>query len=86
MGSKIGEGRLPFIPGAAGSKEAMQAIRATLNSPSQVTGIIPSTSLRGNYDLIHIYSQQTGYTVSIRVLNNGQLQFDTLIPGRSSKF
>ena len=48
--------------------------------------IISSSSVRGKYDLIHIFSEKTNSTVSLRVLSESKYDFDTLTPERSSKF
>jgi len=86
LGKKLGKGELPFGAGKEGFNQAIESIRNTLKHPSEVTGIIPQEHLRGNYDLIHVYSQTTGNTVSLRVLENNKYEFDTIIKGRSSKF
>ena len=86
LGKKIGKGLLPFDRGSHGTNEAIEIIRLTLKTPSQSTGIIPREKVRGDHDLIHIYSDKTGYTVSLRVIGNGKYEFDTLIPGKSTKF
>lgn len=77
---------MPFTKGKQGVLDAIESVRTTLSNPSQTTGIIPKSAIRGNYDLIHIYSSKSGNTVSLRVLGNGKYEFDTLIPGKSSKF
>lgn len=51
-----------------------------------MSNIIKSEQLRGEYDLIHIYNEKTNSTVSLRVLPKGNVEFDTLIPEKSSKF
>lgn len=55
-----------------------------------VSGLVdhysPSSTVRGNYDLIHVYSSKTNSTVSLRVLPGRKYEFDTLIPEKSSKF
>ncbi len=60
-------------------------MRKTLKNQSETTGIIPKDKVRGDFDLVHIYSKETDFTVSLRVLEDGKLDFDTLIPGKSSK-
>jgi hypothetical protein len=86
LGKKIGKGELPFAKGKQGVIDAVESVRTTLANPSETTGIIPKSSVRGNHDLIHVYSAETNNTVSLRVLGNGKFEFDTLIPGKSSKF
>ena len=86
LGGKIGKGELPFDRGKAGVDKAIESVRTTLLNPTHSTGIIPKSAVRGDYDLIHIYSSKSGNTVSLRVLGGGKYEFDTLIPGRSSKF
>ncbi|MCT8249112.1 hypothetical protein [Proteus faecis] len=86
LGAKIGQGRLPFERGSDGVKQAVQTVQDTLANASAVSDKIPAASVRGQYDLIHIYSEKTQSTVSLRVLPNGKYEFDTLIPEKSSKF
>ena len=86
LGDKIGKGDLPYSTGKKGVLDAIESVRTTLANPSQITGILSSSGLRGQFDLIHIYSSKSGNTVSIRVLGDGKYEFDTLIPGKSSKF
>ena len=66
--------------------DAIESVRTTLSNPTQTTGIIPKSAVRGNYDLMHIYSSNSGNTVSLRVLGNGIYEFETIILGKSSKF
>ncbi|MEY0303416.1 MAG: S-type pyocin domain-containing protein [Pseudomonadota bacterium] len=86
LGKKIGQGRLPYEPGPNGINEATQTIKDTLTNPTEVSNIIKAEQLRGEYDLIHIYNEKTNSTVSLRVLSEGNVEFDTLIPEKSSKF
>lgn len=86
LGTKIGKGELPFSKGKQGVVDAVESVRITLSNPTQTTGVIPKSTVRGEYDLIHIYSSKSGNTVSLRVLGDGKYEFDTLIPGKSSKF
>jgi len=85
LGDKIGHNELPFAKGKQGVLDAIEVIRTTLSNPTSTTEIIPKEVVRGNYDLVHIYSSKSGYTVSLRVLGDGKYEFDTLIPGESSK-
>lgn len=86
LGAKIGQGRLPYERGSDGVKQAVQTVQDTLANVSAVSEKIPAASVRGQYDLIHVYSEKTKSTVSLRVLPNGKYEFDTLIPEKSSKF
>ena len=86
LGAKIGEGRLPYEASKAGVEQAKATVRETLENATSVSQIIPSSSVRGNYDLVHVYSSKTNSTVSLRVLPDGKYEFDTLIPEKSSKF
>ncbi len=86
LGTKIGQGRLPYEAGKAGVEQAKAAIKETLENATQISPIIPSSSVRGGYDLIHVYSAKTNSTVSLKVLPDGKYEFDTLIPEKSSKF
>ena len=86
LGTKISQGRLPFPKSKEGFKQAVETVRATLKNPTAVTDIISKSNVRGNYDLIHVYSNNTNFTVSLRVLEQGKYEFDTLIHGISSKF
>ena len=61
-------------------------MRETLANATAVSEKIPTLSVRGQYDLIHVYSEKTESTVSLRVLPDGKYDFDTLIPEKSSKF
>lgn len=84
--TKIGEGRLPYERSRAGVEQAKATVKETLESVTSVSRLIPSSTVRGNYDLIHVYSSKTNSTVSLRVLPGGKYEFDTLIPENSSKF
>ena len=86
LGTKIGQGRLPYERSSDGVKQALQTVQKTLNNVSVVSDRIPAASVRGQYDLIHVYSEKTNSTVSLRVLPNGKYEFDTLISEKSSKF
>ncbi|HHG9496739.1 TPA: VENN motif pre-toxin domain-containing protein [Citrobacter farmeri] len=86
LGTKIGQGRLPYSASKEGVEQAKMTIKETLENVTQVSPVIPSSSVRGEYDLIHVYSSKTNSTVSLRVLPNGKYEFDTLIPEKSSKF
>ncbi|WP_217501306.1 hemagglutinin repeat-containing protein, partial [Pseudomonas brassicacearum] len=86
LGTKIGEGRLPYERSRAGVEQAKATVKETLESVTSVSPLIPSSTVRGNYDLIHVYSSKTNSTVSLRVLPGGKYEFDTLIPEKSSKF
>ncbi|MGF7224509.1 hemagglutinin repeat-containing protein [Pantoea agglomerans] len=86
LGAKIGEGRLPYEASKAGVEQAKATVRETLKNATSVSELIPSSTVRGNYDLVHVYSSKTNSTVSLRVLPDGKYEFDTLIPEKSSKF
>ncbi|WP_287815916.1 hypothetical protein, partial [Pseudomonas sp.] len=86
LGTKIGEGRLPYETSRAGVELAKATVKETLENVTSVSPLIPSSTVRGNYDLIHVYSAKTNSTVSLRVLPDGKYEFDTLIPEKSSKF
>ncbi|WP_242455602.1 hemagglutinin repeat-containing protein [Pantoea agglomerans] len=86
LGAKIGEGRLPYEASKAGVEQAKATVRETLENATSVSELIPSSTVRGNYDLVHVYSSKTNSTVSLRVLPDGKYEFDTLIPEKSSKF
>ena len=86
LGNKVGTGELPFPKGKEGYNQAIESVKSTLENPSQITDVIPKSKVKGDYDLVHIYSETSGNTVSIRVLENGKYEFDTLISGKSSKF
>ncbi|PAU65523.1 DUF637 domain-containing protein, partial [Pseudomonas indica] len=86
LGAKIGEGRLPYEASRAGVEQAKLAVKETLENATAVSDIIPKSAVRGNYDLVHVYSSKTNSTVSLRVLPGGKYEFDTLIPEKSSKF
>jgi filamentous hemagglutinin len=87
LGGKIGQGRLPDFPmGRAGVEQATNVVQQTLATASRTTNVISRSNVRGSYDLVHVYSQTTGYTVSLRVLGNGRYDFDTLIPELSYHF
>ncbi|WP_162254900.1 DUF6862 domain-containing protein, partial [Pseudomonas sp. Root401] len=86
LGTKIGKGRLPYEKSKDGVEQAKATVKETLNNVTSVSPVIPSSVVRGNYDLVHVYSSKTNSTVSLRVLPNGKYEFDTLIPEKSSKF
>ncbi|MGD8205428.1 hypothetical protein [Pantoea sp. FN0305] len=86
LGVKIGQGRLPYEASKAGIEQAKEIVKETLENATQISTILPSSSVRGKYDLIHVYSEKTNSTVSLRVLSDDKYDFDTLIPERSSKF
>ncbi|EOG5630237.1 hypothetical protein ACLE21_004527 [Pseudomonas aeruginosa] len=86
LGAKIGEGRLPYEASRAGVEQAKLAVKETLENATAVSDIIPKSAVRGNYDLVHVYSSKTNSTVSLRVLPGGKYEFDTLISEKSSKF
>ncbi|QNU42452.1 hypothetical protein IDH70_14040 [Mixta calida] len=86
LGVKIGQGRLPYEASKAGIEQAKATIKETLETATQISSIIPNTSVRGKYDLIHVYSSKTNSTVSFRILSDEKYEFDTLIPEKSSKF
>ena len=86
LGTKIGQGRLPFEKSQTGVAKATAQVKDTLSNITFVSDIIPASSVRGKYDFIHVYSEKTNSTVSLRVLPNGKYEFDTLIPEKSSKF
>jgi len=86
LGTKIGEGRLPYETSRAGVEQAKATVKETLESVTSVSPLVPSSTVRGNYDLIYVYSSKTNSTVSLRVLPDGKYEFDTLIPEKSSKF
>lgn len=86
LGSKIGEGRLLYEASKTGVEQAKATVKLTLENATSVSPVIPSSTVRGNYDLVHVYSSKTNNTVSLRVLSDGRYEFDTLIPEKSSKF
>jgi filamentous hemagglutinin len=86
LGAKIGEGRLPYEASRTGVDQAKATVKETLENATSVSPVIPSSTVRGNYDLVHVYSSKTNSTVSLRVLPDGKYEFDTLIPEKSSKF
>ncbi|HGP0126975.1 TPA: hypothetical protein ACLETB_005269 [Pseudomonas aeruginosa] len=86
LGAKIGEGRLPYEASRAGVEQAKLAVKETLENATAVSDIIPKSAVRGDYDLVHVYSSKTNSTVSLRVLPGGKYEFDTLISEKSSKF
>ncbi|GFM70313.1 hypothetical protein PSCICL_13050 [Pseudomonas cichorii] len=86
LGTKIGEGRLPYEASRTGVEQAKATVRETLERAKLVSLVIPSSTVRGDYDLIHVYSSITGSAVSLRMLPGGKYEFDTLIPEKSSKF
>lgn len=86
LGAKIGEGRLPYEASRAGVEQAKLAVKETLENATAVSDIIPKSAVRGNYDLVHVYSSKTNSTVNLRVLPGGKYEFDTLISVKSSKF
>jgi len=86
LGTKIGQGRLPYERSKSGVEQAKATVKDTLDNVTSVSPVIPSSTVRGGYDLIHVYSSKTNSTVSLRVLSNGKYEFDTLIPEKSSKF
>lgn len=86
LGRKIGQGRLPFEKSQTGVAEATAQVKDTLSNITSVSDIISASSVRGKYDLIHVYSEKINSTESLRVLPNGKYEFDTLIPEKSSKF
>ena len=86
IGDKLREGRLPYPKSKDGFLQAKESIVTTLKNPTQSSSLIPKSAARGDYDLIHIYSQKTGHIVSLRVLGKGKYEFDTLIPEKSSRF
>ncbi|MGN8141414.1 two-partner secretion domain-containing protein [Pseudomonas sp. 22105] len=86
LGEKIGQGRLPYERSRAGIDQAKLDIQATLETATEISALIPKSQLRGDYDLVHVYSSVTDRTVSLRVLPGGKYEFDTLIAEKSSKF
>ncbi|WP_139833031.1 MULTISPECIES: hypothetical protein [unclassified Pseudomonas] len=86
LGAKIGEGRLPYERSRAGVEQAKATVKETLENATSVSPLIPSSTVRGGYDLIHVYSSKTNSTVSLRVLPGGKYEFDILIPEKSSRF
>ena len=86
LGEKIGQGRLPFEKSKTGVEQAKATVRDALSNITSVSEVISKDSVRGDYDLIHVYSAKTNSTVSLRVLPGGKYEFDTLIPEKSSKF
>ncbi|WP_213202283.1 VENN motif pre-toxin domain-containing protein [Erwinia rhapontici] len=85
LGTKIGQGRLPYERSGDGVNQAVTAVKDTLSNATSVSDKIPAASVRGKYDLIHVYSAKTNSTVSLRVLPDGKYEFDTLISEKSSK-
>lgn len=86
LGKKIGELRLPFARSKQGVEQAKAAVHETLSNITDVSNVIPKSATRGNYDLIHVYSDKTVSTVSLRVLPDGSYEFDTLIPEKTNRF
>ncbi|MCX2545896.1 hypothetical protein [Pseudomonas sp. COW5] len=86
LGEKIGQGRLPYERSRAGIDQAKLDVKATLETATEISAVIPKSQLRGDYDLVHVYSSVTDRTVSLRVLPGGKYEFDTLIAEKSSKF
>ena len=86
LGSKIGENRLSFPKSREGTEAAIDLVRKTLKNITESTGVISKSLVRGDFDLVHVYSSKTDNTVSLRVTSDGKYEFDTLIPGKSSKF
>ena len=86
LGTKIGQGRLPYEASKSGIEQAKITIKETLESATQISAVIHNTTVRGKYDLIHVYSLKTDSTVSLRILDDGNYLFDTLIPEKSSRF
>lgn len=77
---------MPFEKSKTGVEQAKAAVRDALSNITSVSEVISKDSVRGDYDLIHVYSAKTNSTVSLRVLPGGKYEFDTLIPEKSSKF
>ncbi|HFH2864468.1 TPA: hypothetical protein ACGJQ6_005575, partial [Pseudomonas aeruginosa] len=75
LGAKIGEGRLPYEASRAGVEQAKLAVKETLENATAVSDIIPKSAVRGDYDLVHVYSSKTNSTVSLRVLPGGKYEF-----------
>ncbi|WP_241356156.1 DUF637 domain-containing protein, partial [Pseudomonas aeruginosa] len=59
LGAKIGEGRLPYEASRAGVEQAKLAVKETLENATAVSDIIPKSAVRGNYDLVHVYSSKS---------------------------
>lgn len=79
LGAKLGQGRLGIPPSTDAAGIARERIRETLEFPTSTTGPFPT---RGGNQAYDIYSDMSGYTVRVR--DSGE--FDTLIPGQSTKF
>lgn len=77
---------MPFEKSKTGVEQAKATVRDALSNITSVSEVISKDSVRGDYDLIHVYSAKTNSTVSLRVLPGGKYEFDTLIPEKSSKF
>lgn len=86
FGEKIGQGRLPFESSKAGVEQAKLTVKETLENVAGISDVIPSSSVRGDYDLIHVYGSKAGSVVSLRAMLYGSYAFDTLIPEGFSKF
>lgn len=55
-----------------GVEQAKLTVKETLENVTAVSNLIPSSGVRGSYDLIHVYSSKTNSTVSLRVLPDGK--------------
>lgn len=86
LGAKNGEGRLPCEASRTGVDQAKATVKETLENATSASPVISSSTVRGNYNLVHVYSSKTNSTVSLRVLPDGKYEFDTLIPEKSSSF
>jgi RHS repeat-associated protein len=85
LGLKIRRKEIPFAQSKQGQLDAVATVKKTLENPTLQSGIIPKSTASGDFDLIHVYSSKTNYTVSLRVLGNGKYEFDTLIEGKTGK-
>lgn len=70
----------------AGVEQAKLTVKETLENVAEISGVILSSSVRGDYDLIHVYGSKAGSVMGLRVMPDGSYEFDTLIPEKSSKF
>ncbi len=85
LGKKVGKGDLPsFEKSKQGVIDAINSVSETLKNPTSASQRIPKEILKGNYDVIDIYSSTTNKTVRIRILGDNQFSFDTLIEGATS--
>lgn len=75
LGSKIGQGRLPFEKSKTGVEKALQKIEATIDDNSKISNSFTNSNGQLMQD---IYSEKTGFTVRVAA-DSGE--FNTLIEG-----